>query len=549
MPSKRKSETASQKNDTTAKRSTAIVTRSVTRSQPPTAWYPLSVDVTPLPSSRLSARASRWAHLPTELLALIFALVSFRVALHLALVNRRLYELIAKHHTASTSLWHQYPPVAFVVDVHSHKRAKQYKVHVRAESVNIKRSADGLVSWLLSDTDSFTLPRHGAQLATALLSVLRGVAALWLDFPNYFPSPSAANQFYRAVQPSSILYELRHFSRLRCLRVKGVARLSEPTLAAALSSLPMLVQLEYISDKSRAEDSLIAELQRLCARQLLQLTISRIQLHQLVAHLPPVVMPTLQSLAVTTPYDTYSNRSLGAVDRSWVDLFPSLRHLTNREYDFQRQLATEERLHLASYTAHCESMPALLNSRTFRLLCRSYELWGLRMSRVLAHSPNLQQLSLSACTWREQDKPRPHSVFPSAADHPAALSNLTYIDFVNGLVIADLTYLLTASSPPVFAQQLTHIALKVDRLDRAAAAPLLVRLPAMYPALTHAHIGVEGRPHWVLSACEQWTEAIKAVREQLGAVWCDDAADVEAWREDVAWKRANKLLIDDEPHH
>ena len=61
----------------------------------------------------------------------------------------------------------------------------------------------------------------------------------------------------------------------------------------------------------------------------------------------------------------------------------------------------------------------------------------------------------------------------------------------------------------------------------------------MYPSLTHVHVGVQGqRSNRPLDECAQWDAAVRTVRAVVGDAWCQDAADMVACGEDVAWRRS-----------
>lgn len=129
------------------------------------------------------------------------------------------------------------------------------------------------------------------------------------------------------------------------------------------------------------------------------------------------------------------------------------------------------------------------------------------------------------------------ALFPSLGVAATQLSSLVYLDFLNGLTLADFAYLLTAASPPTFATRLTHLALRVHWRDREAAAVLLPSLPSMYPSLTHVHIGVQSQASKAeLGQCGEWDAAVRGVRVAVGTAWCDSAEDVVACREDVVWR-------------
>ena len=155
----------------------------------------------------------------------------------------------------------------------------------------------------------------------------------------------------------------------------------------------------------------------------------------------------------------------------------------------------------------------------------------------------MQQLTLSYVRdprdERHRGDDRNAHVFPPPDTQPSPLSNLVYLDFLNGLTLADLTYLFDRASPPNFAGQLTHFALRVHWTDRAAAAALLLSLPSLYPSLTHVHVDVKSKQNnGRLPECAEWDAAVRVVRAELDSAWCDSVDEVMACREDVAWRRS-----------
>ena len=138
--------------------------------------------------------------------------------------------------------------------------------------------------------------------------------------------------------------------------------------------------------------------------------------------------------------------------------FPSVLHLTVICIHDQR-LPDFQPLQLSSLTIRNRTNmdKTCINARA---LCLHRDETGSRkhMQRMLQCAPReSQQLALSDMTVRKRDADRAHHVFPSADTAPAVLSHFIYLEFVVGLTLADLTYLLTAVSPPPFAAQLAHL--------------------------------------------------------------------------------------------
>ena len=212
MPVKRQRVNAPHDSEQTpAKRVTTIITRSVTRSQPPPAAPPTPVTATLQSSCNPAAGVSQWAQLPTDLLALVFGFVSFRLALRLAFINRRLYALIAKHgeHRASHgSLWRTYPPIDFVVN-ESVRRRSEHKPATWDQLVQV-------------GADKFTFRRRGVEFVASLLSALCEVSTLSLDIPRYKYDRGGCFNWSRTVVAYAVLPSLQQFTQLRMLVVRGI---------------------------------------------------------------------------------------------------------------------------------------------------------------------------------------------------------------------------------------------------------------------------------------------------------------------------------------
>ena len=164
-----------------------------------------------------------WALLPTELLVLIAGYASFRGLLSLALVNRRLYQLVV-HPDATVShvsMWSNYPAVTFAVDVLA------------------KGFADGCVVQVCGD--SFDCAGHGVEYVSSLLSVLRHISDLRLIF-----SQQGSRYHYNALIdiPDPVFSTLHRLTQLRSLYVQGVLAVAATTFASALDSMPSLSILE-----------------------------------------------------------------------------------------------------------------------------------------------------------------------------------------------------------------------------------------------------------------------------------------------------------------
>ena len=482
----------------------------------------------------LSSRAptSGWAQLPTELLLLVLGYSSFRTVLYVMLVNSRLYRLVREPSssvaTSSSTVWRNYPPATVHVDEYvtmcDTKARDVYAVEVNDET--------------------FLWARRDGQYASSLLFVLRHVTALQLSYSQHYK----ISYWVEHVVPSALFSSLQHFAQLRSLSVLGVQYIAAASCAAALDSLPSLTSLELHSYALTESDELTAALHRLCSTQLNHLTISRRRLYYLLQYQQgAAVMPRLVSLMVTTAaYLPDERRSkFAAIQPSYIahfpSHFPSLAHLTVRCEVLLGQLRRVQLPQLSSFNVL--SVLDDLSHINTRLYCLDCTWATMPVNRLLPHAPRMEQLAIinrddgsDGDVYCDDDFDS-WTLFPQPSAAPTALSQLTYLEVDNCLPLADWHYLLNSSSPPIFAARLTHLVLRVRRWHQAAVALLLPSLPSMYPSLTHLHIG-ELLGDFSLARHVKWEAAKRAVRAAVGAAWCDSAADVVAWREDVAWRRS-----------
>ena len=264
-------------------------------------------------------------------------------------------------------------------------------------------------------------------------------------------------------------------------------------------------------------------------------------------------MSRLRSLCVIPSVMTDGDlvaRMLVAVNSLFLDQFTSLVHLNIACGLFLMRLTTCQLPQLSSLTIIPptveESDFRHITAHTFRLSVPD------KVSVLLLRPPaHVQYLSLSSTEDDLAEDRRTHHVFPPNSVARITLSSLVYLDFLDGLTLADITYLLDATSPPVFATQLTHLALRVQSFDRADAAALLPSLSTMYPSLTHVHIGVHDKLDGErLDECAEWDAAVQKMKGEVRSAWCDSVGGVVCWREDVAWRRSAGLpapteLLDD----
>ena len=423
------------------------------------------------------------------------------------------------------SVLQHYPPVIFRV-----------KEHIRGRVVTER------VVWI--GEDEFTC--SGLESVSSLLSVVRHVTALHL-----FLDPGVDSSWTSEELLDVVFTSLQCFTQLRTLDVR-VAMLGAAgaSLAAGLDALPSLTSLDLDSRAPAGDAELTASLHRLCSSQLHHLTVHPHQLLKLVDHQPQAVMPRLRSLTITLSLYNSFTRSHW-LERCPFHQFRSLLHLTIADHEVLRLLATAgaQLSPLSSLTVYALVAGADLthiNTRSFRVLCPEYDRRDNRREQIyqmMRRAPrSVLQLALHDSNAMRTDRDRLQHVFPSADAASFPLCHLTYLEFVVGPTLTDLTYLLTAGSPPTFAAQLTHLALRVHWMERAAAAPLLPSLLSLYPSLTHVHVGVWGKPHNAqIVDCVEWDSAVQAVRSALGSAWCESVDDVVAYREDVLWRRSAGL--------
>ena len=207
------------------------------------------------------------------------------------------------------------------------------------------------------------------------------------------------------------------------------------------------------------------------------------------------------------------------VSRLFKGCFPSLLHLTVTSDAVMQSLTDVPLPQLSSLTVRYPPSMVMshISTRTFCLLDRKgcYPCFRrVHMREVLAGAPHMRQLALAigGVWWNEREVGchvfPPAHLFPSASTFSSPLSRLVYLEFLNGLALADLTYLLSPTSPPAFAAQLTHLALSVDWQNRATAAALLSPLPSTYTS--HAHVGSQCKlSSERLAECAEWEALCK----------------------------------------
>ena len=381
----------------------------------------------------------------------------------------------------------------------------------------------------------------------SLLSAFRHITVLQLEHyrSGDWPFKSKNNV------PPALFASLQHFKQLRSLVVGGFQSVAVNSFAAALNSLPAFTNLELTACERSDTTELTAALHHLCSTQLDHLTCSRRHLQSIVVYgSHPTPMRRLRSLTVypTTPIPGRGSGPSGSpIHSSWMDHLPSLLHLTVSCDKLQKQLVATEPRQLSSFTVHglTDADLSHFHTCTFRLCWSGSDRWNdikLECNALERIPRKIQQLALSRITDGTHSFARSYSAFKPAETKPDVLSHLSYLEFVDDLAFVDLAYLLAVRSPPTFAAQLTHLALRVHWQDRLKAAALLPSLPSMYPSLIHVHISMQPRPQrGRVDECVEWDAAIQAVRAAMGSAWCASVDDVMAWREDVVWRRGAGL--------
>ena len=233
-------------------------------------------------SSTSLAPPSNWTQLPAELPSLIVSYLQLRDVLRLALINRRLLQLVRESASTSSSynsVWSRFPPLTFEVDE-------------RIVKVNVEQR------YLLVNGQRFGGKHRDIDFALSLLSALRHIPALHLNFSKYgaVPCYDADND----ETPTALFSSLSRFTQRRSLEVGGIQDVAADALAVALDSLPLLTSLElaaYQTGKNQA-NGLTATLHRLCSTQLDYLLLHSRQLYFLINHQPHFAMPRLHSLTI-----------------------------------------------------------------------------------------------------------------------------------------------------------------------------------------------------------------------------------------------------------
>ena len=527
MPIKRKRATRQQRNSDAAKRpNNATVTSE-------DAAYS---DASSSSSSTLAtSSSSQWGQLPAELLSLVVRCAPFRALLRLATVSRRLQQLVVQPSISTSvsnhvSLWRHYPSVTVEVDERARKAMTNYRV-----------------MWISGER--FACTNRGIEYVSSILFVLRHITELRL----------ARKKGDRGDMMTALYATLPEFVHLHSLEVRDSEQPPSDSLTAALNTLTSLTNLELHCYDKRTTEDLTRTLHRLCSSQLEHLSLFRCQLRRLVEQQPSTPMSRLRSLAVTEQWFSSFwdyNRRHAAQDAeldvgvSWAFQLPSLLHLTVSDNGFLRQVAAAPLPQLSSLTVFgvTDADLSRIATRTFCLRPSNND-WDVRRATMLTlrdvlrntlmRAHGIQQVAFSASRGWPAESTLASSIFPPPSDSPAGLSHLVYFEFLDGFTLVDWMSLFTAAAPPVFAAQLTHLALRLFWRDRAAAAALLPSLPSMYPSLTHVHISIEGKENkGRLPDCVEWDAALRTVRAEMGSAWCDSAADVIACREDVAWRRS-----------
>ena len=178
-----------------------------------------------------------------------------------------------------------------------------------------------------------------------------------------------------------------------------------------------------------------------------------------------------------------------------------------------------------------------ISTRTFCLrcapCCETHNCFREQMCYILMCAPRMRQLALSDSREEWEMRERATRVLPLAAF--SALSDLVYLEFLDGLMLVDLRQLLNPIPPPDFAAQLTHLALRVQWQDISDAAALLASLPSIYQSLMHVHVGVKQQPdNDLLIECAECA----GITSRYGFDLVRESGRCVAWREAVIWTSA-----------
>jgi len=522
-------------------------------------------------SSPSRPSSSDWLDLPAELMLLSVTrfLPNYRFLLVLSSVHRRLYELIhrpsvggkssASGPTSSsasssftrTLFWQHVGPVRVVLIDESQQR--QVSLHVeRYRAVLSNRKA------------AMALPR--------LLHSLRSVLACSLHLCAGYRQPFISTQWLQTCWQA--LGEYSHLTSLRlALDCTPTGKHQPParqaavdTLVTSLNSLHHLNCLELDGGvewliSNDLPKALCTTLRRLCSEQLEHVALSEGWLQAVAwqeeqCSIAYPSMPRVRSFKFTSQF-----RHISAI--ASLAAFPSLTHVDLTSHQATAHIPFAQlppvsslRFNLGSLTTDTstalptartrEAAVSVLPVQTLCVLGTLTAAGSYQLRDLLSCTPDIQQFAMGPQAGQWRHSPTFFDTDVLAALHP--LANLTYLQLDYGLCDEDWQSLLTPATPPAFATSLLHLALCCHPDERDTAAALLPSLPSMYPALTHCHVDGQVAETLVRGAdsleIQQWKAAVKALRTALGAVWCESAAEVVAWRADVMWRREAYIVAE-----
>ena len=218
------------------------------------------------------------------------------------------------------------------------------------------------------------------------------------------------------------------------------------------------------------EPELTAALKRLCSDRLVHLTLQCPQLRDLFVRLRrkgSVALTSLRSVSVTLTRRAGHACQLVAFNASYATHFPSVLHFATFGESCCEALTGLRLPALRSFTLHGTSKanPAHMSTRALRIYAQPDDNrpdYRQRVRRMLERAPGgVQQLSIAGKRARRPDSDCAIALLPPPSVEPHPLAACSYIHILHGLTMTDVALLLDSASPPVFAQQLTHLALAV----------------------------------------------------------------------------------------
>ncbi len=392
------------------------------------------------------------------------------------------------------------------------------------------------------DPELFPLTKDKASLPSRVLMSLCNLPRLVLRYHWYGGSPT------------NDLAVLRHFARLRYLTVlldsehTDELRSLASHLTNALLALPSLVAFAFIvtnysGGSVGAVSELRSVLQQLTREQLSHIVASD-EVYDLLtgeeryldrdtpAPATQLGYPRVESLYL------YSTQH-PAID-DWCHLFPNVKHFSQgwRSRLDMGKLAADGKLsllNLASLTVQVDTLvvptPVARSARPCELRCLIIILSSTvstdmreRVRDMLVLTPLLTQLCI---TGQPEEYVELTETMPSVFSPLSPLPRLTFLQFVGGLLLSDLEYLLSPTSPPAFAATLTHLHLRVRVHDRQPGHLMMPILPNLYPSLLQLCI------NWEPASASGFKSSVERtiLAARLDVAWREEAGLLYAWFE------------------